>query len=849
MSNFKSKLKMSFHSLNLLDRFKRVKNFIVDRLDCIDLKIDFLANKFGLVDQRIDCLSNNYNDLKQLLQSLTITPSVSSDSTELVQTNQCQLQKSLDNNSPLWPWSYKPEKIPSVLPSGRPWPKISIVTPTYNHGDYLEETIRSVILQGYPNLEYIVIDGGSTDNTSTILERYQADLTVCISEPDEGQTNALNKGFRYATGDILAWLNSDDQYLPDTLLQVAKAFDTFNCDLIVGGCQLIEDHCRSVLKTHRCSLPLGEVLSLDYESMLDFGEDWLAGKFFFQPEAFWTRRAWEISGAFLNENLNFGMDYDFWLRLARQKIIACHIPQELAIFRLHEKQKTIFSGKLSDYPEYMAISRYYQSLDSIEIPDRERQIIDFPKTDGNGEEKVDITATLPKDKFSERPLVFYSTANGDYYLPFDGTMGTVTRKIRSGKLESPEVIEVARQYIDTGSTIIDIGTRFGQSTSLFAKFTSDQGQVLAFEADAYLFHALQKTLAANHLYNVRPYLSQVGARTGVSPDNLDQSLELEEVQTIAIDDLNISNRVSLIKIGDGANAAEVLLGAVRTILKDQPVIILIDTDSKLWLDVLDVIGYGVEKQLSSCWILLKPDPAKIESLLMLTSNAIESNFIQPKLPVTNLCKFLKYKSEVDDCTTFLHRNGFASHNLICKDWDIAHIVSEIGDGNFLDMGSSDSYILKNLTLKNIKGDLYGIDFNDPDVPIPRVSYLKGDLMETGLPSQHFANISCLSVIEHEVDFDRFTSEVSRLLQPGGRLFVTFDYWEPKVIPPVRLYGLAWQPLDKQKVYQFIEACNRQSLHLVNEMDWTLGDPVIHYGYYAPHPLMKYTFGMVVFEKS
>jgi hypothetical protein len=117
-----------------------------------------------------------------------------------------------------------------------------------------------------------------------------------------------------------------------------------------------------------------------------------------------------------------------------------------------------------------------------------------------------------------------------------------------------------------------------------------------------------------------------------------------------------------------------------------------------------------------------------------------------------------------------------------------------------------------------------------------------------LPSEHFKNISCLSVLEHGVDFERFAAEVSRLLQVGGRLFVTFDYWEPKIVPPIRLYNLAWQPLDKRKVCELIEVCHYHSLRLVNEMDWELGEPVIEYGYYAPHPDTKYTFGMVVFEK-
>lgn len=820
-----NKLNKLVNSLNILERVKRIKELTLWRLDNANIKLDSLISRIEKLNQLICSMQKDL---------------------QIKDTSQSQLTSSLlHDNHRLWPWNYTPTKVPPYLPSGRPWPKISIVTTCYNHGNYIEETIRSVILQGYPNLEYIVVDGASTDNTLEILERYENDITLCISEPDEGQTHALNKGFGHATGDILAWLNSDDQYLPDTLIRVAEAFDTYKCDVIVGGCQLIRDYNRTVIQTHHCSLPFHKLTPLPYESMLDFGRDWLDGKFFFQPEAFWSRRAWDLIGGTLNENLNFGMDYEFWLRLAREKVIACHIPNDLAIFRMHEMQKTIFSGKIADYPEYNAISRYYQALDSIEIPDRERQIVELPRIDGSGSDSVDITATFPPDKFARRPLILYSTSHGKYYLPFDGTLGPITRKIRSGKLAFPELIEVAHSYIQPGTTVIDIGTQFGQTTYLLAEITGEQGQVLAFEPDAYLFHALQKTLAANHVYNVRSYLR-------LAEEHSDQMLALTESSTnsewgesIALDDLNISEPVSFIKISADGHEAKALRGAANTILKYRPAIVVAGNPQS-WNGIIEELGYYLETNLDSTWSLLKPDPNCSPSL---QPNQPTSDWLSnPRLPVTTLCKFLKSRTEVESCTAFLHRHGFASHNLICKDWDLAHIVSEIGDGNFLDMGSSDSYILKNLAFKRIKGELYGIDLQDPDFPVPGVKYLKGDLMDTGLPSQHFKNISCLSVIEHEVNFDRFTQEVSRLLQVGGRLFVTFDYWEPKITPPIRLYELEWQPLDRDKLIQFIAACNRQGLKLLQDMDWSLGDPVIQYGYYAPHPTMKYTFGMAVFEK-
>jgi len=189
-----------------------------------------------------------------------------------------------------------------------------------------------------------------------------------------------------------------------------------------------------------------------------------------------------------------------------------------------------------------------------------------------------------------------------------------------------------------------------------------------------------------------------------------------------------------------------------------------------------------------------------------------------------------------------------SHAVTCKDWDLAHIIPEIKGGNFLDMGSSESFILKNLAIKRIHGELHGIDLRAPGAPIEGVRYSVGDLMDTGLPGNSFKNITCLSVIEHEVDFDKFMREASRLLQDKGRLFVTFDYWEPKILFPVKLYDLEWNILDKQAVKGIIEAARHNNLYPIQDMDWPIGDAVISDDYYSPHPEVSYTFGLVTFEK-
>jgi ADP-heptose:LPS heptosyltransferase len=242
--------------------------------------------------------------------------------------------------SGVWPWTAPVLVMPATMPSGRPWPKISIVTVTLNQGPYLEETIRSVLMQGYPNLEYIVIDGGSSDNTATILDRYRNQLACCISEKDRGQSDALNKGFRLSTGEVLAWLNSDDCYLPATLWRVALAFDTYDAEMVAGGCALRQGDEPEHFRIHHNTLPVGSVVPLPLDRLLDIDGSWQTGDFFYQPEVFWTRSLWERSGAHVDENLFYSMDYELWVRMASNNAGIIHLPDTLTLFRIHEKQKT-----------------------------------------------------------------------------------------------------------------------------------------------------------------------------------------------------------------------------------------------------------------------------------------------------------------------------------------------------------------------------------------------------------------------------------------------------------------------------------------------------------------------------
>ena len=213
------------------------------------------------------------------------------------------------------------------------------------------------------------------------------------------------------------------------------------------------------------------------------------------------------------------------------------------------------------------------------------------------------------------------------------------------------------------------------------------------------------------------------------------------------------------------------------------------------------------------------------------------------------CKILHSREDVEICTNYLKETLLASHSVICKDWEIAHIITDLSDGNLLDMGSTDSYILKNALLKGINGEKYGIDLRNPDVPLPTVKYLVGDLLNVPLPDNYFQNITCLSVLEHEVDIKRFAGEASRLLKNGGKLYVTFDYWEPKIdTGNITLYGLSWNIFSKDEVLNIIDECKKQGLYLVEDMDFGLGEAVVNENYYSPAKV-SYTFGMLVFRKG
>ncbi len=204
-----------------------------------------------------------------------------------------------------WPWTEESPQLPDTMPNGCSWPRISIVTPSYNQGIFLEKTIRSILLQGYPNLEYVVIDGGSTDNSIKTIKKYEPWITHWESKKDKGQAHAINKGFSKTTGTLINWINSDDYLLPNALYKIAVTF-LRNQESIawIGGC--------------RRETPKGKVLSVVIPKGLDLPDysRWGIKTHFYQPSCFFSYTAFKKVGE-LNENLHFAMDLDLYLRLSR----------------------------------------------------------------------------------------------------------------------------------------------------------------------------------------------------------------------------------------------------------------------------------------------------------------------------------------------------------------------------------------------------------------------------------------------------------------------------------------------------------------------------------------------------
>ena len=225
-----------------------------------------------------------------------------------------------------WPWDHAPDVLRSTTPGGHAWPRVSIVTPSYNQGQYLEQTIRSVLLQGYPNLDYRIMDGGSTDKlTHEVLEKYRPYLSECLSEPDQGQADAVQKGFARCDGQVFNFMNSDDWFEPGAVAAAAaRLADEADLD-VVYGTALFTDADGHVLRPY-------ETQPFDLDGLIEHN-------FIGQPSLFHRRAVYENDGGF-ETRWNFVLDYALWLRWAANGANFAFEEKITAYYRLHGDSKS-----------------------------------------------------------------------------------------------------------------------------------------------------------------------------------------------------------------------------------------------------------------------------------------------------------------------------------------------------------------------------------------------------------------------------------------------------------------------------------------------------------------------------
>ncbi len=242
-----------------------------------------------------------------------------------------------------WPWTEAPPPLPKQMSDGRDWPLISIVTPSYNQGVYLEETIRSVLLQGYPNLQYIIIDGGSTDGTGVILRRYRNFLDEVVSQKDRGQSHALNKGFACARGALIGWQNSDDLYGPGALGAAASAWVRLHRpDVLYGRLELIDGS--SKLTGFYVTSPFNPIAMFPWANM-------------FNQSMFFSRRVLQEPGP-VDESYHHCMDYELFWRMILKGYYFEYAPEVVGRFRLHEQAK----GSTQTHVAAREFFRIYRNL-------------------------------------------------------------------------------------------------------------------------------------------------------------------------------------------------------------------------------------------------------------------------------------------------------------------------------------------------------------------------------------------------------------------------------------------------------------------------------------------------------
>lgn len=259
------------------------------------------------------------------------------------------------SDKPGWPWTRGSSQLPDTMSDGSPWPRVSIVTPSFNQANYLEETIRSILLQGYPNLEYVVIDGGSTDSSREIILKYEPWLAFWISEPDRGQSCAINKGLRILTGDVFNWINSDDALQPRGIEFIAEGYRQTSASLLAGEVMYRYDDAHKEEVTRQ--------VNIEKKSLVEF---WKNSVSFHQPGIFVPMSLIRRVGM-LDEGLHYAFDYELFCRLASVADVA-YVNRPVAMYRVHSTSKSVSQSHLFLPELYKASKRYWAEISDLDLP-------------------------------------------------------------------------------------------------------------------------------------------------------------------------------------------------------------------------------------------------------------------------------------------------------------------------------------------------------------------------------------------------------------------------------------------------------------------------------------------------
>jgi glycosyltransferase involved in cell wall biosynthesis len=268
-------------------------------------------------------------------------------------------------NKSTWPWVLNHFKENQYDCNN--FPKISIITPSYNQGAFIEETIRSIIYQNYPNLEYIIIDGGSTDNTLDIISKYKKFIDVVISESDYGQSDAINKGWKLATGSITTWVNSDDILAPNCLFEVAKLANESSEDFIIVG--NVINFTNNTEKYYQVTQK-----NINFDNIIKF---WDSKCIWHQPGIFFSMNS-IIKNNYLNINYHYSMDFDLLCKVLASSVVI-YSNKNFTYFRLHHTSKGISAPQKTINEKVIIATNYWVKNIKLSLKDIYFLIIWFLK--------------------------------------------------------------------------------------------------------------------------------------------------------------------------------------------------------------------------------------------------------------------------------------------------------------------------------------------------------------------------------------------------------------------------------------------------------------------------------------